>query len=320
MFNFIKQGRAKKGEFELGDSGDMEGQGIMDDGKFWKGKTAVQNSRSMPNELFKIEKREYFEADSKDGIRKTFKQDFQFLTPKCESVEVKNSPEWIKNEKTGQNLSSTTLLPKIEKREYFEADSKDDISHVTDSYRVPTDSSLMNTTKSLSPETSTQPDMSIINLISELVSKLEGIISGTNGKYFCSLCQITFDKDGIESHSKGGKHVSKLFRKNGHPVGENHAKSIMKKLKKDKLFDKIRTNMKHQKEKQFNIKMKKKHGGGNRFGGDGWGGGGQGGGGNYSGSRAVYGGRGGVRGVGNGAGYDRGGGGSMSYGYRNQTS
>ena len=50
-------------------------------------------------------------------------------------------------------------------------------------------------------------DAAIINLIGELLSKLEGITASMNGKYFCCHCQITFDRDAIESHSKGGKHV-----------------------------------------------------------------------------------------------------------------
>jgi len=115
MFNFIKQEKAKKSELELGD---------MDE-KFSRGKMTDQSSSSW-QELIKVEKREYFEADSKDDDTKLLKQDFQFLNPKCESVEEdRKRPEGIKNEKTGQNLSSTVLLPKIETREYFEFDFKD---------------------------------------------------------------------------------------------------------------------------------------------------------------------------------------------------
>ena len=81
----------------------------------------------------------------------------------------------------------------------------------------------------------------------------------------CSLCQ---------SDLKGG-------RIRDHLLCEQHCKSILHKLKKEKLFEKIRTNMKIQKEDQFDIKMKKKHGGGNRFGGGVWGG--------YSGGQGGYG-------------------------------
>jgi len=228
-------------------------------------------SSSSRQELFKIEKRENFETDSEDGIMKTSRLDYKFLIPKCENVEeVKYRPEWIKNEKTVQNFSSTTFLSKSENSEYGKFDSKH---------------SLMNTsTKFLSP-------LLTINLISELLSRMEGISCNMNGKYFCSLCNITFDKNAIESHSEGGKHVSELLRKkfrqskqhkynsvsdfidsstrgkhicslcqsdlkgirfNLHLLSEHHAESIIKKMKKDekKLFDKIRTNM-EQKRKQI---------------------------------------------------------------------
>jgi len=230
-------------------------------------------SSSSRQELFKIEKRKYFETDSKDGTMKTSRLDYKFLIPKCENVEeVKYSPEWIKNvnEKTVQNFSSTTFLAKSENSEYGKFDSKD---------------SLLNTsTKFLSP-------LLTINLISELLSRMEGISCDMNGKYFCSLCNITVDKDAIESHSEGGKHVSELLRKkfrqskqhkynsvsdfidsstkgkyicslcqfdlkgirfNLHLLSEHHAESIIKKMKKDekKLFDKIRANM-EQKRKQI---------------------------------------------------------------------
>ena len=149
-------------------------------------------SSSSRQELFKIEKRENFETDSEDGIMKTSRLDYKFLIPKCENVdEVKYRPEWIKNEKTVQNFSSTTFLSKSENSEYGKFDSKH---------------SLMNTsTKFLSP-------LLTINLISELLSRMEGISCDMNGKYFCSLCNITFDKNAIESHSEGGKHVREAVK------------------------------------------------------------------------------------------------------------
>ena len=151
-------------------------------------------SSSSRQELFKIEKRKYFETDSKDGTMKTSRLDYKFLIPKCENVEeVKYSPEWIKNvnEKTVQNFSPTTFLAKSENSEYGKFDSKD---------------SLLNTsTKFLSP-------LLTINLISELLSRMEGISCDMNGKYFCSLCNITVDKDAIESHSEGGKHVREAVK------------------------------------------------------------------------------------------------------------
>ena len=105
----------------------------------------------------------------------------------------------------------------------------------------------------------------------------------------CSLCK---------SDLKGG-------RIRDHLLCEQHCKSIIHKLKKEKLFEKIRTNMKIQKEEQFDIKMKKKHGGGNRFGGGGLEGysGGQGWGGPYGELVGEYA---SVGGVGYGAGYGRG--------------
>jgi len=204
---------------------------FMDEGKLYQ--EATSNQMIEKKECFKFENSEYFETDAKDANVNTIsKQDIKLF---------------------GQ--SSATLEAKIENREYFEFESK---SLPPEIKAQSTLSSTAETSSTLQPNANEsirgKAEMSMISFISEALSKLEGINGSSNGKYFCSLCQMTFDKDNIESHSKGGKHVSKILK-----ISESHAKSLVKEMKKEKLFDKIRVNMKLQKEKKFNIEMSRKH-------------------------------------------------------------